>query len=366
MGQIMSATLVDLTLAKPPLPPFAAEELARTLVEIATDRSIGGLLDGHRYEGTEDDREAGQKWLSSRFRNKISVDRIIVTNGTKSAVLSLLSLLLRPGDAVATEQLSSLGIWSIPQILGARHVGLPIDEHGIVPDSFLRLCRDDPPRVLFVVPTLNNPTTTTWPENRRREIAEIARKYGVLIVEDDICGRLPSGAPYSIASLAPDITWLATGLAKSVGTGMRVGYIVAPDHRHASRFTTRFKALSNWHPAPLMAEIATKWINDGTAEKVLAAVRAELAVRQNHAATVFKDVYFRSSPESLFLWLPLERVGDGLVEALKRKNIAVRTIAPYAVGMIEPPHALRLCLGSMPSADELNRALGEIRNMLLC
>ncbi|UXN57523.1 PLP-dependent aminotransferase family protein [Phyllobacterium zundukense] len=358
--------VLDLTLAKAPLPTFAGNELARTLMEIVAEGKVDYLLKGHRYAGTVEDRKAGAKWLAPRFESELSDDRVIVTNGTKSAVLSLLSHLLSAGDLVATEELSSLGIWSIPEILGLRHVGLECDPQGIVPAAFQEQCEREAPKVLFTVPTLNNPTTQTMSEQRRREIAEIARGFGVTVVEDDICGRFKSEGPFAIASLAPDITWLASGLAKCVGSGVRTGYIVAPSAEDAQRFVSRFRALSSWHPAPLMAEVATRWINGGAAERIFAAVRAELALRQECAARVFVDDDIRSDPASLFVWLPLSdpRGDDAVVEAIRQKHVVTRSVGIYAVQPNSAPRALRICVGSPETVGQLEEALTIVRESI--
>ncbi|SJM30224.1 PLP-dependent aminotransferase family protein [Mesorhizobium delmotii] len=358
--------LVDLTLAKPPLPKFVGSALSQTLVEISAMPNIGELLPDHRYDGAPSDKEAGAKWLAQRFQGDLPIDRIIVTNGTKSAVLALLLLLGSSGDIIATEELSSLKVWGIPELLKMRHVGIACDEHGIIPDAFQDQCVRDAPKVLFIVPTLNNPETYTTPRTRRLEIADIARKFSVTIIEDDICGWLKTEAPPAIASLAPDTTWFVSGLAKCVGAGLRVGYIVAPDAQKAQHFVSRMKSLSGWHPSPVMAEVATRWINDGTAERIGLEVRAELAVRHQCAASTFANFNIRFDPEGLFTWLPItgSRSEAEVVRLLRDQDIVVRSVAAYGGRQGTEPHAFRICVGAATDVKELQGSLSKVADAI--
>ncbi|MER9338946.1 PLP-dependent aminotransferase family protein [Mesorhizobium sp. M0293] len=341
---------IDLTIAKPPLPAFLGERLSHILGEIVQTSDIRHLFTDHRYGGTSRDIDSAVLWLSPRFESALSSDRIIITNGTKSAIHAILSFLVSPGGRVATEDFSPLKVWSLLDILGLRHVPIECDAHGILPDALERRCLQETIGALFIVPTLNNPNTYTTPYSRRLDIAEVARKNGVAIIEDDICGRLKSNAPPAFASLAPDITWLVSGLAKCLGSGVRVGHIVGPDAGLVSKLTQRLRPLSGWHPAPIMAEIATRWISDGTAEEVLAEIRKDLRIRQALSGRILGDFGIQSDPEGLFFWLPLPRCGstDGIVQELRKDGVIVRSTDLYASYTANDIRirALRICIGS--------------------
>ncbi|MFW8236722.1 aminotransferase class I/II-fold pyridoxal phosphate-dependent enzyme, partial [Klebsiella pneumoniae] len=85
-------------------------------------------------------------------------------------------------------------------------------EHGIIPDHFEELCDDQKVTALVCTPNLNNPTGAIMPEHRRRQIAEIAARYNVYIIEDDVYGALLSQQqrPRPIATWAPDLTFYCT------------------------------------------------------------------------------------------------------------------------------------------------------------
>lgn len=95
----------------------------------------------------------------------------------------------------------------------------------MLPDAFRSACRQSAPKALYTVPTLHNPTTAIMPTERRRRIIEIARKYDVTIVEDDVFGFLVPDGPAPIQVLAPDITLHISSLSKSIAPGLRIGYL---------------------------------------------------------------------------------------------------------------------------------------------
>ena len=101
-----------------------------------------------------------------------------------------------------------------------------MDEQGVDADAFADACRRLRPKALYLNPTLLNPTTHTISEPRRLALTAIARRFGVPIIEDDPYGLLPRDAPPAFAALAPELTWHIAGLAKCLGAGLRVAYVV--------------------------------------------------------------------------------------------------------------------------------------------
>src|SRR5690606_14622163 len=125
------------------------------------------------------------------------------------------------------------GIRSIAAQLRLRLAGLPMDGDGILPDAFAAACERDRPKALYLNPTLHNPLTLTMPAARRAEIAAVAQRYRVPIVEDDAYGFIPADGPAPLAAHAPDLTWHIGGLSKCIGAGLRLAYVAAPDDSRA-------------------------------------------------------------------------------------------------------------------------------------
>src|SRR5208282_1088359 len=99
---------------------------------------------------------------------------------------------------------------------------MAMDAEGVLPEALEAACRGGL-RVAVVSPTLHNPTTATMGLERRRRLAEVARARDLVLVEEDVYGLLPEGAPPPLATLAPERVVYLTGLSKTVAPGLRIG-----------------------------------------------------------------------------------------------------------------------------------------------
>src|SRR5690606_35007435 len=139
--------------------------------------------------------------------NGVTSERIVVTGGAQSALFAICDTLLDRGDTIATGAMTYPGLKAVAMHKGLVLAPLDMDEQGILPDALERLCRKKTPKAVYVIPSIDNPTTATLPEERRRAFADIARKHGTVIIEDDPYAPLRPRQASSIAELAPDIAW---------------------------------------------------------------------------------------------------------------------------------------------------------------
>ncbi|PRD43088.1 PLP-dependent aminotransferase family protein [Phyllobacterium phragmitis] len=356
---------VDLSMNIPPQPAGAA--LQRRIPE-----AIAGILSApqgmlrlhyQQSEGSAPDRAAGAAWLAERL-GSLAPDRVIVAGGAQSALFAICSALLKPGEALAAGRLTYPGFKAVAAQLNLPLVGLAIDENGIVPEDFERVCHERSPRALYVIPAIDNPTTATLPEGRRREIAEIARRHSVAIIEDDPYSCLREQVVPTFAEIAGDITWHIATLSKCLTPALRIAYTVAPDAGGAMRLAGILRATSLMAP-PLMAALAARWIADGTAREVTDAVRHESAERQKLAATALGTATFFADPNGHHLWLKLPdhwRAEEFAAEA-DRSGIAIVPSGAFSISG-DPERAVRVSLGVAPDRAALERGLTLLARLL--
>jgi DNA-binding transcriptional MocR family regulator len=129
-----------------------------------------------------------------------------------------------------TEAATYHGMKSLADCVGYRLLGLPMDDEGLIPDQLDRACAAGTSRVLFTMPTLQNPTARTMSLGRRREIVRIAHKYDLLIIEDDVHSFL-DGNETPLAVLAPERVFHVSSTAKCMPPGPRVGTLVASENQ---------------------------------------------------------------------------------------------------------------------------------------
>lgn len=359
------ASLVEMTMNFPPEPADAAllSRMRGSLADLSQTTDPYDLLRYQEAGGTRADREAGVRWLGPLLPG-VSPDRVLVCPGVQGGLVAALCMLARPGDVVCCEALTYPGMKAIGAQLGLELLGLPVDAGGIDPDAFASACETYRPKVLYCNPTLLNPTTAMLSRERREALVAIARRHGVAIVEDDAYGRLPSDAPPPLAALAPERTFHLTGLAKYVGAGLRIAYLVAPDNRQAARLATILRATAVM-VSPLTAMLATRWIVDGVADSALAAVREASMLRQQMLARHVPAMRLQTHPEAFHAWLslPAPWTHSGFVDALRTRGIGAVGSDVFAVTE-PPPQAVRLCLGGPVDASALDASLAVIAGLL--
>lgn len=354
---------VDLSMNLPPEPddPALIERMQDGLAEVARD--LVSLLRYQGFGGTVADKDAASAWLGRRALVPAQ-ERIFVTPGAHPALLGIFGLLARPGETILCEAITYPGVRAIAAQLGIKLHGLPMDRDGIDPDAFASACRDLAPKALYLNPTLQNPTTLTLPEERREAIAKVARRFGVPIVEDDAYGFVPPHGPPPLAAIAPDLTWHIAGLAKCIGAGLRAAYVVAPEVRAGYAFASALRT-ANVMASPLTTALATRWIEDGTADTLLRFIRTEAAARQALASEVLPKGSFRADPLSFNLWieLPAPWTRSAFVGHMRATGIGV--VASDAFTVAAPTvEAVRVCLGGPATRAQIRSALDFMAHAL--
>ncbi len=354
---------VDLSMNLPPEPsdPALIERMQAGLAEVARD-----LVPLLRYQGfgvSQSDKDSASIWLGRRGLIPVQ-ERIFVTPGAHPALLGILGTLAKPGETILSEAITYPGIRSIAAQLGLTLVGLPMAEQGIHPDALIEAAERLKPRALYLNPTLQNPTTLTIPVGRRTELADAARRLRLPIVEDDAYGFIPTHAPAPLAAIAPDITWHVAGLAKCIGAGIRAAYVVAPDARAGWPFAAAVRAATVM-ASPLTVALATRWIEDGTADAILHFIREEMAARQRLAAGILPAGSYVADPLSFNLWMPLPPswTRSAFVGHMRATGIGVVASDAFTVEGT-PPEAVRVCLGGPADRAVVRRALEYMAHAL--
>lgn len=365
VASIEDEELIDLSLNIPPLSvgdPLG-KALTGTLSGLAERPGLSALFGYQPTTGLERHRAAGATWVA---RSGLPVDpqQVLICTGALHAMTVVFSTITNPGDTVFTESLTYPGMKNLAHLLHLRLKGLATDAEGIIPEAFERACRLESARILYTIPTLQNPLGLVMPAARRREIAAIAIKHNVAIVEDNVHSFMLPNQPPPLSSFAPDNSYYILSTSKSIAGGMRIGYLVAPP-RLVEPLATSLRA-TVWMAAPLMAEIASEWILDGTADRLVEQKRAEAALRQSLAADVLAGFQFAAHPLSFHLWLHLPEPwrSNEFSAQLRRRGVVVTPAEAFVPGREEPPHAVRVCVGAPRSRAQLEKGLRIIRSVL--
>jgi DNA-binding transcriptional MocR family regulator len=356
--------IIDLSMNMPPQPAEARlhERIQDGIAAVLS--SPHGLMRLHYQEsvGAGPDRVAGARWLAGRL-GTLPVDRVVVAAGAQTALYAVLRILTGPGEAICVPDLTYPGLRAIAEQLKVHLVPVTMDHEGLDPAALEEACQREKPKAVYCVPTIHNPTTATMSLTRREAIAEVARRQGIAIIEDDAYGALPRQVPTPIAALAPDITWHIATLSKCVTPALRTAYVVVPELADTLRLAAEIRAMTLMVP-PLMAALASKWILDGTLDAITAAIREESVARQAIARRVLRRLEFQAHPEGHHLWLTLPerwRQADLNIYA-RQSGLALVPSEAFAVG--SAPDAIRVSLGAARNQALLERGLGLLATVL--
>ncbi|MBB3064240.1 PLP-dependent aminotransferase family protein [Limibacillus halophilus] len=354
--------IIDFRINQPPTSEVE-KALSRELAAFSGRVRTMGLLGYHQAPGKLQHRIAGSKWVE-RAGVFVEPGRVVLTNGAQQALMATFAVLTQPGDLVVTEALTYPGIRSLADLFRVRLRGLRIDDQGLVPDSLEEVCREEKPAALYLTPTIHNPTASVLPLERRQEIARIAERYQVPIVEDDIYGPLTAGNPAPIFTMATGDCYYVCGTSKTVAPGLRIGYLVAPSHM--IHYVANAVHATTWSAPPLTAEIVTSWIESGIADRVLEWHRAESGRRQAAARRILGQFDITDQPFGYHLWLrlPEEWRSEDFVQAARANGVAIAPSSPFAVDPRDAPRAVRISLGLPENQALMEEGLMRINDTL--
>ena len=329
------------------------------LVALAASDNSAFMYPCRPIAGLDDHRDAARPWLSG-LGVEAGRERIIITNGAAHAIFLAVAAVVRAGDVVVTEQLTDHSIIGLANVLGFTLKGLATDAEGLLPEAFETACSAGGVKALFTIPTFTNPTTHLMGAARRHEIAGIARKYGVFIIEDEVYKPLLDHALPAFAQLAPDLGFFATSFTKSVLTGLRVGYLVVPPH-YSIRVSSILR-VTGWSATNVVAEMASRWVRDGTASALVEVQRREVRARQALVTEILGPAVASAHPLALcaLLAVPQPWSEHALVRVLANQRIAVTSSEPFIANGDRSARRIRICIGGSHSHRTLRDAFHRI------
>ena len=358
--QAAADDMVDLNFNYPSLPEQAGL-LRAALSRLAASGDLAALLRYQPHGGRMHERAAVAAHLARRGL-AVGAAQVLIVNGAQHGMATTALALLKPGDVVATDALTYPGIKVLADSLGLELAAIHAAGEGPDLEALERLCRRRKVRAAYVQPTVHNPLGWVMPLPQRHQLVALARRHGLLLMEDAPYAYLQENAPAPLAALAPELTVHISSFSKSVATGLRVGFIVAP-RDWIPRLERAIRA-TTWNTPGVMTAIACNWLEDGTIHRLEAQKRRDALERQAIAARVFQGFHHLGHPASYFIWLPLagDIRTDGVVRELLQQRISVSTAEPFAT-TAQVPHALRIALGSV-ELNALGPALTQVKHTI--
>ena len=284
--------------------------------------------------------------LKGRAQIDCTPDDILVVSGSLQALDLVNAVLLKPGDTVVVEESSYGGALTRLRAIGVNYVGVKLDGEGMRMDHLAEVLEDLKSRgvrakYIYTIPTVQNPTGSVLPVERRKELLRLSAEYDVPVFEDDCYADLLWGAerPPAIRALDTEERVIYCGsFSKSIAPALRVGYLVAP-----------------W--AVLSRMIAAK--TDGGTGALEQMVLAEYCAAQFGTAAEF------TPPKGgIFIWVKLPDSVDTsrLAQAAIQEGVALNPGAEWSADAEAGSHKLRLCFGH-PTVEVIREGVAKLADI---
>jgi DNA-binding transcriptional MocR family regulator len=357
--------IVDLSINVPPQ-VLSDRLLSASLSDLAKRLDAGSFGAYAAPAGRAEHRALLARWLAPTGLAP-TPDRLLICNGAQHALAIAFAITCGPDTELLTEALSYPGAIALARRRGLRLTGLAFDEEGLVPqalDHALHQAAATGQRaVLYITPTLHNPTTAMMSEDRRREIARLCRAHDAVIIEDDIHAALAEPGTIAIAALAPERTLHVSGLSKVLSPGLRIGSLMVPEPWLEPALAEL--AATCTMASLLSCLIMERWLSEDTAASVAHSIREEANRRVALARALLPPGIAMSAGNGFHVWLPMapERA-KALPARAAASGILLADPEIFMADAQAPSWGMRLSLGG-PKLDRLQDALVSLRGLLL-
>lgn len=353
-----------LDLRTPRLPEAGQSEMLRTSL-----RKLANMPDAllKIYPSEQTDRparEAVLKWSSGKVLGPVGVDDIVLANGGQNAISLVFQTILK-GDrpVVLAEDLTYAGFRHAANLLRAETIGLVSDEAGVRPDAFEAACRAHDAQVFCTSPEVHNPTALRTGLERRRELADIARRYNVQILEDDCYALADSDLPFYRA-LLPKQSWYVSSISKLISPSFRLGFAVAPQGKGDQlRRTGQYNFFGIATP---MSELAADMLGAPEMEALISNMQQRVAALVQIAVNHLGSYDLRWRNDVPFLWLALPRGwrAGSFCSAAEKAGVLLRSADDFTLIDGRAPHSVRIAINGQVSEACYESALVRLRDLL--
>ncbi|MFP7252988.1 PLP-dependent aminotransferase family protein [Terribacillus goriensis] len=302
--------------------------------------------------------------LIGRSGFETSVEHILFANGGQNAIAAALASLCKPGDRIGVDLHTYPGLKTVASMFSVQTVPIKSENYEMSPESLEYACKNENIKGIYLIPDYHNPTASFLSVEKRKKIAEIAKKHNLFVIEDASYHLLHENPLPALASFAPGQVIHIASLSKSLAPGLRLAYIAVPNQFREAMS----KALYNLNitVSPLLAELTARTIVSNQFEVLIQGHR-EQTIRRNQIANKYlKDYTWLGADTGIFRWLVLPGTitGAAFETLAAQQGVQVYAADRFVVGNSSPERAVRVSVCAPKTIAELRRGLDILTQLL--
>jgi DNA-binding transcriptional MocR family regulator len=303
--------------------------------------------------------------LMERRGARCDPEEILVTTGSQQAVDLIARVFIEPGDAVVVEEPSYFGALNVFQKAQARLLSVPTDQHGMRPDLLEPLLQRYRPKFIYTLPTYQNPSGALLSLERRQKLLELAHRFRVPVVEDDIYRDLSYEVepppPLKALDSAGFVIYVSS-FSKILAPGLRIGWVAAP--APVIRHLVRAKQLTDLHAPTLSQLLIERLLTSGALAPHIRTLREAYAHRRDAMAEALRaeapeGVSWKKPAGGFYFWCRLPSITQAalLARAGEEKVSYLPGMSCYVHDPSE--HRVRLSFSHCP-ADQIREGVSRL------
>lgn len=353
--------VISLAAGNPAPEAFPVKEIAGITAGLLAENPINAL----QYSVTE-----GYTPLRDRLKERMkkagcfdeNSDELIITSGAQQANELACKVLLNEGDTLFCEAPSFIGSLNAFKSYNVNLVGVPMEEDGMKLDALEEALKTaNKPKLIYIIPNFQNPTGLCTSLKKRKAIYELAKKYGVMILEDNPYGdiRFAGENIPSIKTMDKDgIVIYSRTFSKTLAPGLRVGYVSAP--KPVIQKMVVCKQVSDVHTNIMAQMICDEYLKkydmDAHLEEIRAVYRHKCGLMLDGIDKNFSRKITVTKPEGgLFIWATLPEGSDMMGfcnTAVQKYKVAVVPGTAFLIHETDKTSSFRLNF-STPTDEQL-------------
>jgi len=301
-----------------------------------------------------------------------TADDILLVSGSLQALDLVNQVLLTRGDTVICEQDTYQGTLTRFARLGVKAIGIPLDREGLRMDALAAALADCKARgvqvkMIYTIPTVQNPTATIMPEARRGELLRLAEQYGVAVFEDDCYADLiwDGKRPPSLYAMSRTHNVIHCGsFSKSIAPALRVGFLVAPWTIMSRMMPLKTDAGSGALEQMVLAEYCAPHFSTHV-PALRKALRAKVETLMETLNEQFGTAAEFDDPNGgIFLWVKLPDNVDTmkLYQAALKEGVAINPGPEWSTDAKHSGSRLRICFAS-PSQSQIREGIAILADV---